>query len=264
MPPAPVRWSRALRPYFDLLFPRFCTLCDQLITDARQESICERCWHDLVPDPNRCQRCSAPVSKNKAISPKRCSLCKKDWKFGRVFSLCTYRNHAAKAARRMKSSKHEPFTKEIADRLGEWFLSRNEGSSSARAEYDLLVSIPQFWVKRWRDRYNQSDVLAKVLSHKLGVPYVDGALYRTRWTEKQGTKTIEERMSSVLGSIAHNKTVDVQSQRILIVDDILTSGATANEAAKALLGGGAKSVDVIVFARGASAKQSSSVTQQLP
>lgn len=259
MPPEPSRWSRTLRPYFDLLFPRVCALCDQLIIDPQQESICECCWRDLVPDQNRCQRCCAPVSKNRAISPKRCSLCKKDWQFGQVFSLCTYRNHAAKAARRMKSSKHEPLTKEIGYRLGDWFLSLRETQSNPTNEYDLLVSIPQFWVKRWRDRYNQSDVLAKVLSQKLGVPYAAQTLYRTRWTEKQGTKTIEERMLSILGSIAHNKGVDIQSQRILVVDDILTSGATANEAAKALLGAGAKQVDVIVFARGASAKPVSNV-----
>lgn len=259
MPPAPPRWSRSFRPYFDLLFPRFCALCDQRISDAHHESICHRCWHDLAPDQNRCQRCCAPVSRSKAISPKRCSLCKKDWKFGRVYSLCTYRSHAAKAARKMKSPKYEPLTKEIAHRMGDWMLSLRENQANQGNECDLLVSIPQYWVKRWRDRYNQSDVLAKVLSQKLGVPYAAQALYRTRWTEKQGTKTIEERMLAVLGSIAHNKGVRVESQRVLIVDDILTSGATANEAAKALLGAGAKQVDVMVFARGASAKPTSSV-----
>jgi ComF family protein len=150
----------------------------------------------------------------------------------------------------MKSSKYEPLTKEVANRLGDWFLSTEQ-----TCRHDLLVSVPQYWMKRWRDRYNQSDVLAKVLSKKLAIPYAERALVRTRWTEKQGTKTIEERLRSVLGSISHDRKTLVKDRTVLIVDDILTSGATANEAAKALMAAGAKKVDVIVFARGASSSR---------
>ncbi|XZE46594.1 ComF family protein [Pirellulaceae bacterium SH467] len=250
MPSTRPPWTRSIRPFFDLLFPRFCTLCNRPIVDPLNESLCEGCWQELSPDPNRCQRCSAPVSKSKAISPKSCSLCKRDWKFRRVYCLCTYRNQAAKIARRMKSSKYEPLTKEVANRLGDWFLSTEQ-----TCRHDLLVSVPQYWMKRWRDRYNQSDVLAKVLSKKLAIPYAERALVRTKWTEKQGTKTIEERLRSVLGSISHDRKTLVKDRTVLIVDDILTSGATANEAAKALMAAGAKKVDVIVFARGASSSR---------
>jgi len=76
---------------------------------------------------------------------------------------------------------------------------------------------------------------------------------RTRWTDKQGTKSITERLQSVNGSFGCRNKKKVSGSSILLVDDIVTSGATANDAARALRNAGALRVEVVAFARGVGA-----------
>jgi ComF family protein len=179
--------------------------------------------------------------------PPECRLCKKEWRFRNAFCLCTYQGMAAKAARRMKSPKHEPLAAEIGNKLGQWLCEVVDVS-----EYECLIPIPQHWIRRVMMRYNQAEALANAMKHSTGLPVQPNVLHRIRWNEKQGTKTIEERLRSLKNSFACHPASDLKGKRILLVDDIVTSGATASEAARALRKAGAKRVDVVAFARGAS------------
>lgn len=243
------RWLQKIRPYADIFFPRICLLCNRVLVNETGESICNCCLNELVPDKNVCQKCSAPVPLSVEENPKKCRLCKSDWMFHRAYSMCTYRSSAAKTARRMKSIKHESLTAEIGQRMGVWFKE----SSESRPIYDAIVPIPQYWVRKWVTKYNQATVLAEMVSRETGIALKGHWLYRCKWTEKQGTKTIEERRITARDSFAVAKPREVQGKTILLVDDILTSGATASDAARALRSAGTTKVDVLVFARGANA-----------
>lgn len=243
------QWLRKIRPYADIFFPRVCVLCNRVLVNEMNESICMGCLDELVPDKNVCQKCSAPVPLSFAENPKKCRLCKSDWMFHRAYSMCTYRSSAAKAARRMKSIKHESLTAEIGQKMGIWFAE----SAAGRPTYVAIVPIPQYWVRKWVTKYNQAAVLAEMVSRVTRIPIESRWLYRCKWTEKQGTKTIEERLITARDSFAVSKPKAVQGKTILLVDDILTSGATASDAARALRSAGAERVDVLVFARGANA-----------
>ena len=241
------RIVRTVRPFVDALFPRICQICDTVLLDPNFESICQECLLSFAPDENRCQRCSAPVPRSVAVTPKKCHLCKKTWHFQRALCLCTYRAAAAKAARRMKSANHEPLTAEIGVHLGKWL---NETVNIVH--YDALIPIPQHWYRRATLRYNQAEVLARMIATECDIAVREDLLKRTRLTAKQGTKTIQERQLSLVDSFACTKPDFVQYKSFLLVDDIVTSGATASEAAKPLMDAGAKRVDIVAFARGAS------------
>jgi len=193
-------------------------------------------------------------------SAKKCFYCeRRKWSFRRAYCYTSYAGTAARAARKIKQQSSEPLAIELGKRIGQWL---HQHASFDSKSYDLLVPIPQHWFRRITLRYNQAEVLAENISRELNIPIRRHRLYRTRWTEKQGTKTIVERRTSVTDSFACKRTAELQGAKILLVDDIVTSGATAHEAAIALRKAGASRVDVAAFARGVGAfsKSKSSTT----
>lgn len=116
---------------------------------------------------------------------------------------------------------------------------------------DVLVPVPLHWKRGWSRRYNQSGALARVIEQQTGVKLSSEALRRVRPTQQQIGLSRKERASNVQG--AFKVTADRQSlihgRRVVLIDDVLTSGATVDACARALLRAKAASVDVLVFAR---------------
>ena len=119
------------------------------------------------------------------------------------------------------------------------------------AEADVLVPVPLHWRRAWGRRYNQSGALARVIERQAGVRLACEALRRVRPTEQQIGLSRSQRASNVQGAfkVASDRGADIQGRRVVLVDDVLTSGATADACARALLRARAASVDVLVFAR---------------
>ena len=111
--------------------------------------------------------------------------------------------------------------------------------------------MPLHWKRSWSRRYNQSGALAKIISRAANVPVAPDALQRIRATEQQIGLSKSERARNVQGAfkVPTEKKTAVQGRRIILVDDVLTSGATADACARALLRAKAASMDVLVFAR---------------
>jgi ComF family protein len=245
----PNRWYR---PFVDLVYPRICVLCSKPIVDWERESLCSKCQSQISPTPNGCMRCSAPlpvlggtkIESNK----KKCFYCeRRKWAFRHAYCFTAYAGVGARAARKIKQPSCEALAIELGQRLGQW-LQTLEHFDLQR--YDFVVPIPQHWFRRVTVRYNQAEVLAENVARELKLPVRRSWLYRTRLTDKQGTKTIVERRTSLTDSFGCKLASELKSSKILIVDDIVTSGATVHEAAAALRKSGAALVDVAAFARG--------------
>ena len=103
----------------------------------------------------------------------------------------------------------------------------------------------------WSRRYNQSGALAQVIARQTGVKVSRDALCRVRPTQQQIGLSRSERATNVQGAfkVSQDKTTDVQGRRVILIDDVLTSGATVDACARALLRAKAAQVDVLVFAR---------------
>jgi ComF family protein len=118
-------------------------------------------------------------------------------------------------------------------------------------EADALVPVPLHQYRLFRRRYNQAALLAEGLSRLTGIPAVLDALVRSRATASLGEKSAVERAAAVRAafSVRSTRLSTMANCRLVLVDDVLTSGATANACARVLLAGDARSVDVLVVAR---------------
>jgi ComF family protein len=131
------------------------------------------------------------------------------------------------------------------------------GRWMARAGRELLtdadapVPVPLHWRRRLARRYNQSAVLSRAISAICGVPITHGGLKRMRATPQQVGRSRTERADNVQGAflVPPDHKVEVAGRRLVLVDDVLTSGATVDACTRALLRAGAAEVDVLVFAR---------------
>ena len=118
-------------------------------------------------------------------------------------------------------------------------------------EADALIPVPLHWQRGWSRRYNQSGALARVIERQSGVKLASEALRRVRPTEQQIGLSRSQRATNVQGAfkVAAERAAEIQGRRLILIDDVLTSGATVDACARALLRAKALSVDVLVFAR---------------
>jgi ComF family protein len=137
---------------------------------------------------------------------------------------------------------------DLAPPMGRW-MARAGGDLLREA--DALVPVPLHWKRGWSRRYNQSAALAKVIAKQSAIPVLTDTLKRIRPTEQQVGLSRAERARNVQGAfkVASEKRANIQGRNIVLVDDVLTSGATVDACARALLRAKAASVDVLVFAR---------------
>jgi len=112
----------------------------------------------------------------------------------------------------------------------------------------VLVPVPLSKKRERHREYNQALLLAKELSQLLNLPVSNGALVRTKATEAQKQMTVSERTANLKDAFTVARVEDILGKKVILVDDVFTSGATANECARVLRQAGARSVDVLVIA----------------
>ena len=137
---------------------------------------------------------------------------------------------------------------DLAPAMGRWMAQAGaEMLDGAHA----LVPVPLHWRRQWARRFNQSAALAKVIATHSGIPVAYDVLKRMRATRQQVGLNQAERDANVQGAFAvpPDGKAAVRGKRLVLVDDVLTSGATVDNCARVLLRAGALSVDVLVFAR---------------
>ena len=116
---------------------------------------------------------------------------------------------------------------------------------------DLIVPVPLHRTRLWSRRFNQAAALAVVIARQAQLPFAPAALARVKRTRQQVGLTRPQRAENLQGAFRVSDAMrpQIESQRILLIDDVLTTGSTANAAARALLRAGARDVDVLTFAR---------------
>jgi ComF family protein len=137
---------------------------------------------------------------------------------------------------------------DLAPIMGRWMV---RAGSELLSEADALIPVPLHWRRQWARRFNQSALLAKVIAQDREIVLADGALKRDRATAQQVGLSQAERALNVQGAfrVPSDRKAEVAGRRVVLVDDVLTSGATSDACARALLRAGASGVDVLVFAR---------------
>ncbi|MGI6595884.1 MAG: ComF family protein [Elusimicrobia bacterium] len=161
-----------------------------------------------------------------------------------IYSAFKYEGPVKEALHRFKYLKKKYYGKKIALFL-EHFLTKQQIDA-----FDIIIPVPLHWKKEFRRGFNQCAVVAFCLSKRLGKRYVSGVLVKSRNTASQTTmKNREGRENNVKGSFSVKKRHLLKDKRILLLDDVYTSGATIREAKNTLLKNGAKKVNILVIAQ---------------
>jgi len=236
-----VHWIQA---FTNLIWPPACVLCEVQLAADEEEGFCRDCLRSLFADDSPvCPRCCSTVGPYTDVS-EGCSRCRGHrFHFSSAIRLGPYEGRLREAILRMKQYRGEP----LAEWLGEaWGLRRRERLLSSDPQ--AIVPIPLHWRRRWRRGYNQSAALARALSEILDRPFRPGWLIRTRPTPSQREQTPRQRWENVRGAFQVPGMPQVRGARILLIDDVMTTGATADAAASALREAGAAQVVLAVLA----------------
>jgi ComF family protein len=244
--------SALLRGLVDLVYPPRCLLCGR--PPRLRERFCEACAAELFHDPHpSCPRCAARVGPH-AVRDGTCAACRQNpVPFSAAVRLGLYLPHddtssgarpLGEAIRRLKYAQNEG----LAEVLGECLAERQLTLLSALGA-DVIVPVPLHWRRRLSRGYNQSAAIAHGLGARLRLPCRYLWLWRVRNTPSQRTLTASQRWDNVRGAFRVRPRLRLASRHVLLVDDVMTTTATACEAARALLAAGAAQVSVAVLAR---------------
>ena len=228
-----------------MLYPRNCIGCGAHEPETFR-FVCWDCWSDAAKvEPPFCDLCGDPVagSVDHDFICYSCSAEKPAFEGAR--SAARYDGVVGEALRQLKYEKALWLVPDLAEVL----------HSCLQAEYsslrfDLIVPVPLHHVRRRERGYNQSAVLARELARRIGAKNGSGVLRRIRPTTTQTNLTAPDRLSNVKGAFESRRANRLAGRRVLLVDDVMTTGATVNACAKALKKGGATSVHVLTVARG--------------
>jgi ComF family protein len=246
--PSPVtRWRRgvghAFRFVLDVALPPLCPSCREPLGDGH--GLCAGCWAKLsFIEPPYCARLGIPFVYDPGPGLLSMEAIANPPAYDRARAAVRYDDVARALVHKFKYSDHM----ELAAMMGQWMA--RAGRELTR-EADALVPVPLHWRRLWARRFNQSASLAAAVSRSTAVPVLYESLKRVRATPQQVGLDKGERAQNVSGAfrVAPERKADVAGRRLVIVDDVLTSGATVDACARALLRAGAAHVDVLTFAR---------------
>lgn len=242
-------WQRtaALRGRaLNLLYPPSCAFCEDDLPSYRGGALlCEACKNAMAPVVwAGCSRCGAPIQEDAPVQGG-CPLCRDSaFDFESVITLATYSGRLREAILRMKW----PGTEPIMDAMGELLCDRR-GDEIRVLRPSLVVPVPMHWRRRWVRKTNGPDILAAKAARLLRVPCRTRVLRLNRNIRPQKGLRLRDRRKNLVGAFRVAKGYDIRDARVLLVDDVLTTGATCDAAAKALRAAGAASVVVAVLAR---------------
>jgi ComF family protein len=227
-----------------LVYPGLCLTCGRPL-GARDDGFCQRCRELLFEDSSSaCPGCAATVGAF-GIVDGHCPNCREEgFAFAAALRLGAYDGLLRQVVLRLKDRRGEG----LAELIGERWAKRAPRAFAA-VEVDGIVPVPLHFWRRMLRGYNQSAALARGLARGLGLSCVRGWLRRVRHTPRQTAQTAAGRRDNVRGAFAVRGGAPVVGRSLLLVDDVMTTGATAHEAARALRAAGAARVSVAILAR---------------
>ena len=226
----------------DIALPPLCLACRELVGE---NGLCATCWGKLsFIAPPYCERLGIPFAYDPGPGVLSMQAIADPPAYHRARAAVRYDEIARTLVHALKYGDRL----ELAPLMGRWIA---RAGREPLAQADALVPVPLHWRRLWVRRFNQSALLAKAISEVSGVPIAETALKRVKATSQQVGLSKTERAQNVQGAfrVPPESMAEVAGRRLILVDDVLTSGATIDAGARALLRAGAANVDVLVFAR---------------
>jgi ComF family protein len=232
------------------LFPTPCRGCGGMLDAGRRSLFCSACWARMAPVPSpACPQCGWPFPSPRALEASPTHLCgpcrtsRVHFAVARAATLYVGDSTSREAILAFKHTGRETLGKHLAELMAE-----RSGAILQEGPWEVLVPVPLHRRREWERGFNQAAFLARRVGRRLGLPVVPRALRRLRATPPQSGDPADRRRN-VRDAFAVARPARVAGRHVLLIDDVLTTGATANECARALRRAGARRVGVFTLAR---------------
>lgn len=221
-------------------FPELCIICDR-VRDSAGNWLCSHCNDLLIKNRdnrNACNYCGL----NRDIRECSCDIAWDNY-FEKIYSVFDYDDHVQELVKNIKYYGKKKLAKDLA-----FYLNNTE---ELRENFDFVTSVPLHWKRLQKRGYNQAEWFAKGVSDRTGLPLLSGVLRRNKSTGTQTKLDKHERRKNLTNAfkIDDKKQLLVKDKRILLADDVITTGATVAACTDVLLRAGCKSVSIISIAR---------------
>jgi ComF family protein len=230
----------------DLIYPSYCLSCKNKVkTTQEQDLVCFECWEKIEKNlPPFCLKCGRHLD-TKAIQQNICpSCCKENFYFDRAFSPCKYSGSVKQLIHEFKYSGKDYLGKPLGSIMNTFI----KNYSVPIEHLDFIIPVP-LHSSRLREReFNQAEILSYQIAKEFKKEILSKTLVRNKSTQSQTELKIQERHKNVDNSFCVNRPEFIKDANLLLIDDVLTTGATASQAAKALKDAGAKIVLLMTLA----------------
>jgi len=230
----------------DIVWPKICLSCkNKLDKSAVHDFICDKCWNSIKRNiPPFCKSCGRRLEKSN-IAKNICPSCiRKNLYFDAAFSPCVYTGVLKELIHEFKYKNKDYLGYPLSKLMVRFIKEYNMPIDFV----DFIVPVPLHKSKLREREFNQAEVLSTHIAKEFKKNLLSDALLRTRSTKTQADLEISERILNVKDSFAVSKQDDVRKKNILLIDDVLTTGATTSEASLALKRAGANIVFVLTLA----------------
>jgi ComF family protein len=233
----------AVQAAIGIVFPPSCAACEAAV--ATPHLLCAGCWSRIrfIERPY-CERLGIPFAADLGAPLLSPAAVADPPVFGRARAVARYDEVPRMLVHRLKYADQERLARPIAALMA-------RAGAELLTEADIVVPVPLHRWRLWRRRYNQAMALARIVAEAARLPCDPFLLARVRPTRHQVGLTRAQRRENLQGAfrVPQEGRARISGRRVLLIDDVFTTGATANAAARALLRGGAASVDVLCFAQ---------------
>jgi competence protein ComFC len=225
----------------DFVFPPHCLLCNSSISSSEMEDhtypknlVCRTCWDSLniLPHPF-CPICRSFLDREM----RRCPKCPQFSSLSLNRSLGVFDPYYQVLIHHFKYNRKFSIGKNLGRRLGE-ILKKEEFSKG----FDYIIPVPLYPSRKRERGYNQSRILAEEVSKTISVPLAEKVLIRKKKTKDQTHLSPEERERNVKGAFVVRANLTLQGKKVILVDDVITTGSTLKECARVLKEAGAREV----------------------
>ncbi|MCC6819805.1 MAG: ComF family protein [Verrucomicrobiota bacterium] len=239
-------FTRSLKAGLALVYPEVCQLCGDKRATPEAGFVCVSCWTQVrFIKPPFCERCGVPVA-GEITTNFECANCRDmNLQFCSARSAVTARGVVLEAIHRYKYSRALWFEPFLAD-----LLLRAALPALREEQWDLIVPVPLHHLKEREREFNQAERLAAPLARALALPLNPRLVRRVQPTRTQTLLTKNQRAENVRRAFAQRNGHGLRGERVILVDDVFTTGATTSACARVLRAAGAGEVCVWTVARG--------------
>lgn len=240
-------FNNALSNIIKFIYPPTCVICNNKSLNYNQ--VCDNCINNFnFTKGFLCSNCGTNlyISNYKIHLGNTCLNCVYNPPyFSALSSALVYNKYVAHLVSKFKYKDKQELTQILGDLLVYTYANSNWNN------IDYIIPMPISYLKLLNRKYNQANLLAKYLSKYANIPVKSNALYKVKHTKAQASLKLKERLQNVKNSFAIKKRSSnlLENKNLLLIDDIVTTGSTINEASKVLRNAGAKKIYVLILAR---------------